>query len=139
VLKVVLDTNQLVSSLLSTRGVQAQLVDEWRRRTFVLFLAPGQVEEVDDVLRRPKITKKYSVTASDRQALLELLRTEGIALPQARRPGVCRDPDDDYLLGCAATGGIDYLVTGDEDLLTIGEFRGVRIVDGRHLLDLLST
>ena len=53
-LKVLLDTNQLVSSLLSTGGVQGQIVDEWRRQAFVLFPVPGQVEEVADVLRRPK-------------------------------------------------------------------------------------
>jgi predicted nucleic acid-binding protein len=34
---------------------------------------------------------------------------------------------------------LSWIVTGDEDLLTIGEFRGVRIVDGRHFLDLLSS
>ena len=137
-LRVLLDTNQLVSSLLTSRGVQGQIVDEWRRRAFVLFLVPAQVEEVAEVLSRPKIAKKYSIAPGDRQALLELLRAEGVLLPDEPRPGVCTDPDDDYRLGCAAAGGVEYLVTGDAALLAVGQYRGVTIVDGRQFLSVLS-
>ena len=73
-----------------------------------------------------------------RQALLDLLRTEALLLPDEHAPGVCRDPDDDYLLGCAAAGGFDYLVTGDADLLAVGRYRGVTIVDARQFLGVLS-
>ena len=135
--RALLDTNQLVSSLLSAGGVQSQLVDEWRRRAFVLFLAPRQVEEIGEVLSRSKIAKKYGISSADREGLLELLRTEGIRLPHAPPPRVCRDPDDDYLLGCAVAGRVDYVVTGDNDRLVLGEYRGVMIVDGRQFLDLL--
>jgi len=138
VLKVLLDTNQLVSSLLSTRGPQGQLIDAWRRRAFALLMAPGQLEEVAEVLRRPKIARKYSIAAADQRALLELLRSEAILLPDERPPGICRDPDDDYLLGCAAAGGADHLVTGDADLLSVGQYRGMTIVDARQFLGLLS-
>jgi len=138
VLKVVLDTNQLVSSLLSTRGPQGQLIDAWRRRAFALFIAPGQLEDVAEVLRRPKISRKYSIAPADQRALLELLRSEAILLPDTRPPGICRDPEDDYLLGCAAAGGADHLVTGDADLLSVGEYGGMAIVAARQFLGLLS-
>jgi len=119
VLKALLDTNQLVSSLLAPEGLQQRLVDAWRARAFVLLMVPGQVEEVGEVLVRPKIERKYRLTPGDRHALLELLRAEAVLLANEPAPGVCRDPDDDYLLGCAASGGADYLVTGDDDLLTV--------------------
>jgi uncharacterized protein len=137
VLKVLLDTNQLVSSLLSTQGIQGRIVDEWRRRAFQLFVVPGQVDEVAEVLSRPKIATKYSVAASDRQALLALIHIEAVVLPDAPPPGVCRDPDD-HLLGCAAARQLDYIVTGDNALIDVGEYQGVAIVDGRQFLDLLS-
>jgi hypothetical protein len=139
VLKALLDTNQLVSSLLSAHGLQRQLIDAWRARAFMLLLAPGQAEEVGEVLLRPKITKKYRVTSDERLALLELLRTEALALSHASSAGVCRDPDDDYLLGCAAAGGTDYLVTGDDDLLSIRQYRDLMIVDARTFLTVLAT
>ena len=62
--KALLDTNQLVSSLLNARGLQRQLVDAWRRRAFMLLMGPGQVEEVGEVLARPKIAKKYLAVLS---------------------------------------------------------------------------
>ncbi len=137
-LKALPDTNQLVSSLLSARGLQRQLIDAWRNRAFVLLLAPGQIEEVGEVLSRPKIASKYRIVPGDRQAFLELLSAEALLLPHGQAPGVCRDPDDDYLLGCAAAGGADYLVTGDDDLLTVRQFRDVVIVDARAFLAVLS-
>lgn len=136
--RVLLDTNQLVSSLLSTQGLQSQLLDAWRRRTFLLCLAPRQLEEVAEVLRRPKIARKYAISPEDRQAFVELLRADGLLLPDAPPAEVCRDPDDDHLLGCAAAGGVDYLVTGDADLLTLGQYRDVPILDARAFLTLLS-
>jgi hypothetical protein len=138
VLKALLDTNQLVSSLLSSQGLQRQLIDAWRRRAFLLLLVPGQVDEVSEVLLRPKIAKKYRVVPADHQAFLELLRGEAILLPHQPAPGVCRDPDDDYLLGCAALGGADYLVTGDDDLLSVTQYRDVVVIDARTFLSVLA-
>lgn len=136
--RTVLDSNQLVSSLLSAHGLQWQLVDAWRQRTFILLLAPGQIEEVADVLTRPRIRKKYPTSPEDREGFLHLLRTDAILLPHASPPGVCRDPDDDYLLGCAAAGAAAYLVTGDEDLLAVGSFRSVTILRAREYLAILA-
>jgi hypothetical protein len=136
--RVLLDTNQLVSSLLSSQGPQGQLLDAWRRRAFLLCLAPRQLEEVSEVLRRPKIARKYAISSPDRQVFVALLHTDGLLLPDAPPAGVCRDPDDDDLLGCAAAGGVDYLVTSDADLLILGPYRDVRIVDARAFLAILS-
>ena len=136
--KVVLDTNQFVSSLLSTHGPQRRLIDAWRQRAFLLLLAPGQIDEVAAVLSRPKIRKKYPIAPRDRDAFLQLLRVDALLLPHIEAPRVCRDPDDDYLLGCAAAGGVDYLVTGDDDLLTVGRYREVSILRAREFLALLS-
>jgi len=136
--RVLLDTNQLVSSLLGAQGLQGQLLDAWRRRTFLLCLAPRQLEEVTAVLRRPKIARKYAISSGDRDAFVALLHADGLLLPDAPPAGVCRDPDDDRLLGCAAAGGVDYLVTGDADLLILGRYRDIRIVDARAFLTILS-
>ncbi len=137
-LKALLDTNQLVSSLLSARGLQRQLIEAWRGRSFVPLVVPGQIEEVAEVLVRPKIAKKYRIAPDDRHAFLELLRAEAILLSHEPAPRVCRDRDDDYLLGCAASDGADYLVTGDDDLLAVRQHGDVVIVDARAFLAILS-
>lgn len=137
-LKVLLDTNQLISSLLSRHGLQRQLIDAWRKRAFLLLLVPGQIDEVADVLNRPRIRKRYRIAQGDREAFLQLLRLDALLLPHAEAPGVCRDPDDDYLLGCAVAGGADYLVTGDHDLLTLRRHQSVGILSAREFLAILS-
>ena len=137
-LRVLLDTNQLVSSLLTKVGLQRQLIDLWRDRAFLLLLGPEQAEEVGEVLTRRKIVRKYRVSAADRDAFVNLLRSEALVLPSADPAGVCRDPDDDRLLGCAAAAGADYLVTGDEDLLTVGGFKQTVVVNARAFLALLA-
>jgi predicted nucleic acid-binding protein len=51
----------------------------------------------------------------------------------------CRDPDDDLLLAAAAAGGAEWLVTGENDLLTLGVFEGARIVAPAAFLSALRT
>jgi predicted nucleic acid-binding protein len=55
----------------------------------------------------------------------------------ARRPGAtdCRDPDDDLIIATAVVAKADRLVTGDNDLLALGEHHGVRIVSPRQFND----
>lgn len=50
--------------------------------------------------------------------------------------GICRDPQDDCILECALKAGADLIITGDKDLLVLGEFRGIRIITPRQYLDL---
>jgi hypothetical protein len=57
----------------------------------VLILAPGQIEEVGEVLSRPKIVNKYRIVPGDRHAFLGLVSAEALLLPHGQAPGVCRD------------------------------------------------
>jgi predicted nucleic acid-binding protein len=94
-----------------------------------------QIDEVAEVLARPKIKKRYPLAPEDGEAFLHLLRQDAALLPHRAAPGMCRDPDDDSLLGCAVAGAADYLVTGDEDLLAVGRYRGLAIVTAREFLE----
>lgn len=58
--------------------------------------------------------------------------------PEDKAPAVCRDPSDDSLLGCAAAGDANYLVTGDGNLLAVGRYGGVTILTAREFLALLA-
>ena len=49
--------------------------------------------------------------------------------------GICRDPKDDMVLECAARSHADVIVSGDKDLLAVGEYEGIRIVTPRAFLD----
>jgi uncharacterized protein len=53
--------------------------------------------------------------------------------------GVCRDPKDDCILECALKAGAQLIVTGDHDLLSLGEFRNIRIITARQYIDLAAS
>jgi predicted nucleic acid-binding protein len=49
--------------------------------------------------------------------------------------GVCRDPNDDYILECAVKANAQLIIAGDKDLLALAAYRGIRIVTARQCLD----
>ncbi len=89
-------------------------------------------------LDRPEIAEKYRITPADRDTFLHLLDHDAIPLPHHAAAGVCRDPDDYYLLGCAAHARIEYLVTGDDDLLKLKRFEIVVILTARDFLTIVA-
>jgi putative PIN family toxin of toxin-antitoxin system len=136
--RVVLDTNQIVSGLLMRRGAQADLLDAWRARRFLLITAPFLIHEIETVLSRPALRLKYGLRDDQIERVLTLLRLDAIQVPGTIRPRACRDPDDDAILGCAVEGDAHYLITGDHDLLVLRQHKMVQIVTARHYLDQLS-
>lgn len=49
--------------------------------------------------------------------------------------GVCRDPNDDCIVECAMKAGAQFILAGDKDLLSLHEYRGIRIITARQYLD----
>ncbi len=139
-MRVLLDANILISYLLSTREaspirtvVKAAITG---RYTLLLHEQIGaevirKVEEKSYLLER--------ITAAEVEALFNLLQevAENIPTVTEEIPPVTRDPKDDYLLAYALVGRADYLVTGDEDLLTLKEVGELKIISPRQFADLL--
>jgi uncharacterized protein len=89
---------------------------------------------------RPRNMTRYRYTPEDVQQLLDgLARTVQLVGVGSQVATVTRDPSDDQVIACAVAAGVDYLVTGDDDMLVLGEHLGVRIVTPRQFLDLLAT
>jgi len=72
-LRVVLDTNQFVSSVLVRQGLPAQVLDAWQRREFLLITSPAIIAEIRAVLSYPRIRRKYPLTNDDVDRLVTLL------------------------------------------------------------------
>jgi len=117
-----LDTNVLVASLLA-RGVCAELVEHCVREHRVVTSEP-LLDEMSDVLAR-----KFRQRAADVRAARRLFESRfTMVTPSPIEPSVCRDPDDDVVLGTAVAGACAAVVTGDKDLLVLDPFRGMRIL-----------
>lgn len=105
----------------------------------MLITSPVLLAELAEVLGRPKFSAilERSNTSQER-VLSELQKLAEIISPAALPRPVCRDPDDDAVLalGCAAQA--DIIVSGDDDLLVLKTYQGIRIVTPAEALDLLT-
>lgn len=114
-LRVVIDTNVLVSALVFRSGPPAKIRDAWLGGRIFPVVSRATTQELLRVLHYPK----FALTEADRQTLLAayLPFCETLAEPRTRkRLPECRDPDDQPFLLLAVAGGVDALITGDEDL-----------------------
>ena len=131
--RVVIDTNILVSAMLSSRSVSGQTV-RWAAQTYILLASEATMAEAEDVLQRPKFDALVSRAA--RAEFLVRYREAVKFIPIVSRIKICRDARDDKFLDLAIDGNAGMIVTGDDDLLVLNPFRGVRIVTPRQFLAL---
>ena len=133
--RAVFDTNILISYLLTHRHAIATLIDEHLRQgDFSLVTAPELLEELDRVLRYPKLQRYYSEAERKRFVALVMALSECVDLPDAI-PSICRDPDDDRVIACAVVGQADLIVSGDDDLLSLGKVRNIEILSPVQFLE----
>ncbi len=139
-LRVVLDTNVFVSSLLVRKGLAAQVLDAWRRREYLLITSPALIAEIRAVLNYPRIRRKYALTDADVEQLTALLEQDALLVPgRAEVAGaIPEDPDDEAVLACALDAQADLIVSGDRHLLDLGVYRGVPILTVRDFLERLE-
>jgi len=134
-MRVVLDTNVLVSALLVEMSLPAQLVTQWRRGRFDLLTADRQLEELMRVTRYPKISARLKPSLAGR--LINDLRELAVLVANLPTIDVSPDPYDNYLLSIASGGEADYLVTGDKPhLLALGRHEGTKILSVRDFITL---
>lgn len=82
--------------------------------------------ELIDVLCRPRFNGY--VSREEREEFLNALLNQSELVEITELVRVCRDPSDDKLLELAVNGNADYIVTGDDDLLALDSFRGIRVI-----------
>lgn len=128
-MRIVLDTNVIVSGLIAERGTPARLLDAVRRGHVVLVTAPVQVDEVIDVLARPKIAQRLTLGAREQLASLfnDIAQVITGVLPPVN---LSSDPDDNLILAIALAGHANLVVSGDKKhLVNLGSIEGIPILD----------
>ena len=133
--RVVLDTNLLVSYLLTQGKTISSIITHWENGDIEVVVSPAIIEELVEVVRRPRLSRQMAVNP---QMLIDLLSSEALHIEgDFAFPGASRDPKDDKFLACAVEGAADYIVTGDADLLSLEKFHAVRIVRPAEFVQLL--
>ena len=138
-IRAVLDTNVIVSGLVADKGPSRYILDAWLEDRLVLVTSLYLVEELIHVLFYPRIAKRLNIEDGELTAVIAgLLSKAHVTAGRLHLQGVTRDPKDDAVLACAIEGNAAYVVTGDEDLLTLSRYKGVQIITPRTCLELLE-
>ncbi len=123
-LRWVIDTNLLISRLLTPQGMAAQAVDRAMERG-ILLVSDDTLQELTLVLERLRFDRYVSI--ADRQRFLALLSGVARRIHITRQFQVCRDPKDDKFLDVAFNGQAQAILSGDQDLVTLQTFQGIAI------------
>lgn len=138
-IRAVLDTNILISAVLTPDGPPAQIVVRWKEHRFVLLLSRLLLEEIDEVLRYPRIRRRHGWSEEEITDFVgRLAEMAAFTKGQVKVAAVPKDPDDDPLVACAIEGKADFLVSGDQHLLGVGSYAGIRIVTPAAFLEWLA-
>lgn len=120
-MKIVLDTNVFISGIFWS-GSPHQVLMLWAKNKIDLLVTKKILNEYLRVLH--KIDYKGHLAQKWGAFVLE----NSVILEDKELVQICRDPEDNKFLNCAITGGANYLVSGDDDLLTLKMIRSTEII-----------
>jgi uncharacterized protein len=129
--RVVIDTNVLVSALISTQGPPAQIIDLVETKMIKLVLSKNILHEYKIVLAR----KKFQTLQPNRvQKLLKGLETLAVLVKPEEIPIITSDPEDNKFVATAVAGKAKFLITGNLKHFP-KTYLGIHVLLPRHFLD----
>ena len=132
--RVVLDTNVLVSAIISD-GKSRTLLKKAITNQYILVTSDLILNELVTVLRRPKFKTSE---AEIHQTILALIRTADVVAVKSKIKAVKIDPKDDIIIETAIDGKADLIVSGDAHLLALKNFREIKIIPVHEMLAYLE-
>ena len=128
----VVDSTVLVSAFLTAKpgGASHELLRFAARGAFTLYLSPAIAREIEEVLlTRKHLRERFSYSDEDVRTFIANLTVLAEVTPEITDvPRIVRDPNDDMVIACALTVGVDYIVTRDKDLLSLGSHASIQII-----------
>ena len=135
----VLDTNVIVSSLLSSQGAPAEIIRRWEAEAFEVVTSPPFLEERARALTYEQVKRHIKQPQEQIDAFFKRFGAVATLVEPREALDVLKDdPDDNRVLEYAVEGGASYIVTGDTHLLHVGEYQGIMILTPRGFLSLLE-
>jgi uncharacterized protein len=123
-----------VSAFINRNGYPARVKNAWVDGRFEVILSVPLIQEISDVLHRPRIKAKYRISEDEIARFLELLLRRAILVTVSGRIKLCRDERDNVVLETAIKGGAEYLVSRDGDIKGDTELIRQMRVSGAHVL-----
>ncbi|MFZ2362005.1 MAG: putative toxin-antitoxin system toxin component, PIN family [Anaerolineae bacterium] len=138
------DTNVWISALINPHGYPARLKNAWLDGKFQIVVSVALLDELTDVLSRPRIRNKYRLKTEEIGEFLRLIAEKSITVTTTGTLRLCRDPDDDLMLETALNGNAIFAVSRDDDLKRDQELisrmleQGIEVLSVQRFLDRLE-
>ncbi len=137
-MRVVLDTNVLISALITSGTPPDALYRAWLRGEFDLVTSAAQIAEIADVASRPRLEK--FIDADEVADILDNIGLRAIVLDDPPEVNLSPDPGNNPILAAGIAGNADLIVSGDKKhMLALTEIEGIPIVTAREALARLGS
>ena len=133
-LRIVLDTNVIISGILFG-GIPRSILDMLISGKHDFSLSMPIIEEIREVLNRPKFgfdNEKALLLIEELHSLCTIVK------PRKSINFILDDPDDNKILGCAVAADADIIISGDSHLLSIGSYKGIKILSPRQFISIAN-
>ncbi len=138
-LKIVLDTNVLVSALINPHGKPTQILNYVFENKIRLFTSPSIIEELERVLSYPRLMKRHGLEKEElKEFTFDLLSIMSLVEEKETIEVIMEDPSDNKYLSCAFNTKADFVVSGDVHLLNLKEYEGIPIITPAQLLEIME-
>lgn len=138
-MKIVLDANVYISALLSDSGSPAKIMARWERGNFEVLITKEIMDEISRVLRYPRLMKRHKKDEAKINRYLYLLAKQATLVePDETLTVVPDDETDNRYIECAYFGKADYVISGDNHLLRVGEYQGIFILPPATFMAMLD-
>ena len=119
-MRVVIDTNVVVSAFISPASPAARIFETYQQGTFALVVSAELLQEYEEALSYDKVRRYHKLDQSQiAKAMQELAATASLVEPPTPVSVVSQDPDDNQLFDCALAGHAEYIVSGDARVLAV--------------------
>jgi putative PIN family toxin of toxin-antitoxin system len=135
VIRAVLDTGALISAFINRHGPSRHIFEAWQESKLELVTSLPLLQELDGALHHDRIQLKYALGEDDVYAYILLLGTQGTVVRMPRGMSTLSgDLADNEFLACALAGRAQFIITGDDELLELGRFAGIRLITPRDFV-----
>lgn len=136
-IRAVVDANVFVSATINPTGTPGKVLDAYRARLFELVISEPIFAEIDRVLSYAKVRDRYGIGDDEIESLRTDLNRLGTVVTPTMTLNVVADRSDNRYLECAVEGRAAYVVSGDADLLDLGQYQEIRIMTPANFLEVL--
>src|SRR5688572_12338557 len=138
-MRVVLDTNVVVSAFLSSQGAPARLFRQFQQDVFDILVSEPILTEYQKALNYPKVQAYHQMSRTQITSVIEDLRRAAILVtPQVQVHPAVADKDDVKLFTCAVAGEATYIVSGDKLVQEVGAYQGIQVLSPALFLTVLE-